>query len=488
MNSSRQCADPQRWARLRFAIIGPLLAAPPKPGELQAALEQLALQHWQHPVSGLPVKFGFSTLQRWYYAARKAADPVGMLRRRRRNDAGQTRRLCLALRERVRAQYREHPGWSVQLHYDNLAAAAAEDPSLGAMPSYATLRRYFKAQGLHRRRTPKRDTPGALAAEQRLESREVRSFEVAHPFALWHLDFHHGSRKVLTACGQWVKPLLLAIIDDHSRLICHLQWYLDETAETLVHGFSQALQKRGLPRALMTDNGAAMVAEEFRQGLHALSIVHETTLPYSPYQNAKQERFWATLEGRLMAMLEGVAELDLEQLNRVTQAWVEQEYHHTRHAEIATTPLRRFLDHLGVGRACPDSATLRRAFRCTVQRRQRRSDGTFTLAGKRFEIPGQYRHLEQVHVAYARWDLRAVEMIDPQTLAPLCAVYPLDKAANADARRRRFAAAQTAEPAAAKPVETGLPALLRQYLREYAASGRPPAYLPKSSATEASST
>ena len=111
------------------------------------------------------MKFGFSTLQRWYYAARKAADPVGMLRRRRRNDAGQTRRLCLALRERVRAQYREHPGWSVQLHYDNLAAAAAEDPSLGAMPSYATLRRYFKAQGLHRRRTPKRDTPGALAAD-----------------------------------------------------------------------------------------------------------------------------------------------------------------------------------------------------------------------------------------------------------------------------------------------------------------------------------
>ena len=88
-----------------------------------------------------------------------------------------------------------------------------------------------------------------------------------------------------------------------------------------------------------------------------------------------------------MAMLEGVAELDLEQLNRVTQAWVEQEYHHTRHAEIATTPLRRFLDHLGVGRACPDSATLRRAFRCTVQRRQRRSDGTFTLAGRRSRSP-----------------------------------------------------------------------------------------------------
>jgi len=61
----------------------------------------------------------------------------------------------------------------------------------------------------------------------------------------------------------------------------------------------------------MTDNGAAMQADEFRQGLHALSIVHETTLPYNPYQNAKQERFWATIESQLMAMLESVTDLSL---------------------------------------------------------------------------------------------------------------------------------------------------------------------------------
>ena len=122
-------------------------------------------------------------------------------------------------------------------------------------------------------------------------------------------------------------PLLLAVIDDHSRLICHLQWYLDETAETLVHGFTQGLHKRGLPRALMTDNGAAMQAEEFTAGLHALGILHEPTLPYSPYQNAKQESFWATLEGRLMAMLEGVAEL-LERVERILAG--EAEHRHER--------------------------------------------------------------------------------------------------------------------------------------------------------------
>jgi len=37
-----QGPDPDRWARLRFAIIGPLLAAPPAQGELRTALEGLA--------------------------------------------------------------------------------------------------------------------------------------------------------------------------------------------------------------------------------------------------------------------------------------------------------------------------------------------------------------------------------------------------------------------------------------------------------------
>jgi transposase InsO family protein len=62
--------------------------------------------------------------------------------------------------------------------------------------------------------------------------------------------------------------------------------------------------QRGLPRSLMTDNGSAMLADETRHGLARLGIVHETTLPHSPYQNAKQESFWAQLEGRFVAMLE----------------------------------------------------------------------------------------------------------------------------------------------------------------------------------------
>ena len=471
--------DPDRWARCRFAIIGPLLAAPPPRGELQHKLLDLSNCRWKHPVNGTDIQFSVATIERWFYAARQAADPVFALRRQRRSDAGRARRLSACQIQAIDAQYQLHKSWTVQLHVDNLLALAEEDSTLQSIPSYGTIRRYMKAQGHHRKRLPKRDTPGARLAEQRLQKLEVRSYEADYLHSLWHADFHHGSRQILLPSGRWVTPLLLGFIDDHSRLVCHLQWYLDETAETLVHGLCQALQKRALPRALMTDNGAAMQAEEFKSGLHQLSILHETTLPYSPYQNAKQEVFWATLEGRLMAMLEDVKELSLERLNEITQVWVEQEYHQNNHKEIATTPLRRSLDSTSVGRDCPGSQTLRQAFRCSVKRRQRRSDGTLSLASKRFEIPTRYRHIEQPQVRYARWDLSSVDLIDEHTQQILCPLYPLDKSANASGQRRvREQAETTIQPEVASSGNE-LPPLLRKLMADYAATGQPPAYLPK---------
>ena len=473
MNTPTDPNKRDRWARLRFSIIGPLLAAPPAPGELQAELVQLAAKTWRHPVSGLDVCFAVSTLERWYYAARRAHDPVAALKDRLRGDIGRFPSLTPLVIETLTTQYREHPGWTAQLHFDNLRAALKGSDT--AIASYPTIRRYLKAQGMFRQAQPKRATACALAARDRLERLEVRSFEVDHVCALWHLDFHHGSHRVLTRQGAWVTPRLLGVIDDRSRLVCHLQWYLDETAESLIHGLCQAFMKRGLPRALMTDNGAAMLAEETTAGLARLGVLHQTTLPYSPYQNAKQESFWGRVEGRLMALLEGEESLTLDALNLATQAWAEQEYHRTRHSEIGATPLAHYLAGPNVARPCPSSAVLCASFRIEAKRKQRRSDGTVSLDGDRFEIPSRYRHLEQVHLHYARWDLSRVDLVDPRTGAILCSVKPLDKSTNANGQRRRLTPITTN----LSPMQpTGLPALMTELLADYAATGVPPAYLP----------
>jgi len=472
----------KQWARLRFTIVGTLLYSPPPAGELKQALQQLSQQYYTSPATGLPVRFGLSTIERWYYQCRKAHDPVKALKTKRRQDAGQYRVLTGTAKTLIKHQYTAHKGWSYQLHADNLEVEL-EHCSSGTNPSYSTLRRYMQRNGMikQRRIIRTRDTAGQQAADRRLASREVRSYEVDHVNGLWHLDYHHGSRPVVTQDGEWVTPRLLAIMDDRSRVICHAQWYLDETAESLAHGYSQAIQKRAMPRALMTDNGAAMTSAEFTEGLQRLSIMHKLTLPYSPYQNAKQEFFWTQIEGRLMAMLEGKEVLTLALLNIATQAWVEKEYHHKRHSEIGTTPIDRYLnDATDVGRQSPSSEVLRRAFRIQCQRKQRRSDATLSLAGQRFEIPSRFRHLQDIHLQYARWDLSFVEMVDAHDDSIVCRLFPMDKSANASGLRRTLGEVEREiETEVATPSGHDIAPLLRRLMADYAADGLPPAYLVK---------
>jgi putative transposase len=469
----------ERWAHLRFSVIGQLLAAPPPKGALRGELQKLAARDWCHPTTGVPIRFSVSTIERWFYRAVKDQhDPVGVLRRKRRSDAGRQSSMSGAVREALLAQYAAHKSWSAKLHFDNLVALAEKSVDIRPVPSYATIRRFMKENGLNkRRRLTSRCTDGADRAEARLFDREVRSYEAEYVNGLWHWDCHFGSRKVLTPRGEWQTPVLFGVLDDRSRLACHLQWYLAETAENVAHGLSQAFQKRGLPRSGLSDNGSAMIASEISQGLTRLGILHETTLPYSPYQNAKQEAFWGPVEGRLMAMLEGVSDLTLAKLNEATQAWAEHDYNRKVHSEIGEAPIARFLAGPEVTRHCPDSDTLRLAFTRTDHRMQRKSDGTVVIEGHRFEVPNRYRHLARVEVRYASWDLSLVHLVDERTGKALCRLFPQDKINNASGLRRPLDPLSP-EPVTVKSAE-GMPPLLAKILGEQEATGLPPAYLPK---------
>ena len=287
----------EKWATFRFSVIGLLLAAPPRRGELVSAIAALVERTWQHPISDKPTRFGFSTIERWYYRALKErSDPVGVLRRKLRTDAGRQPAVSAAVRQVIIAQYAAHESWSAQLHHDNLVALAESNPDLLPLPSYATLRRFLKANGfVKRRRVTSRRTEGAERAEARFLDREVRGYEAEHVGSLLHFDAHHCSRKVLTLEGAWATPILFGVIDDRSRLACHLQWYLSETTEIVVHGLSQAFQKRGLPRASLSDNGPAMTAAEVVDGLTRLGVLQQTTLPYTPERYVAQLIMWRRL-------------------------------------------------------------------------------------------------------------------------------------------------------------------------------------------------
>jgi transposase InsO family protein len=481
MTLEAEIPNKDKWAQFRLSVIGSLLMAPPAKGHLKHELKLLSKKDWTHPISGVLVKFSHKTLEDWYYKARKERDnPIQVLQTKSREDSGQSRAISSQLKQAIFTLHKSNPNWSHQLHYDNLLVLIKQEPELGKAPSYHTVRRFRLKHGLRPEPFSRNhDRTGYQKSKEILDKREMRSYEMEYVGALWHLDFHHGSRKVLASDGQWYTPKLLAIMDDHSRLVCHIQWYLEETAQMLIHGLSQAIMKRGLPRALMTDNGSAMCAMETVEGLRNLSVLHKTTLPYTPQMNGKQEVLWVQVEGRLMKMLQNVENLDLKQLNNYTCTWTESEYNKKIHSETGKSPLERFIHSENVLRESPSSSVIKEAFTKREKRSLRRSDCTISLNGKRYEIPWEYRHLNHIFVRYASWDLSNVWLSCSKTGNLVCRIFPVDPASNSTGRRRMVKSPENTPEIDRTVLTLNRPApKLEAMMQEQKETGLPPAYIP----------
>jgi len=98
--------------------------------------------------------------------------------------------------------------------------------------------------------------------------------------------------------GKPVRTHLLALIDDCSRLCPHGQYYPAERIECFLDLFKQALQARGIPEKLYTDNGSLFVSEHLRsvcanlafpdprQALRRLEQGQDRTVFFSPFKAA----------------------------------------------------------------------------------------------------------------------------------------------------------------------------------------------------------
>src|SRR5258708_3922284 len=109
----------RRWAQFRFSIIGPLLAQPPEPGELEARLTELSHKTYKNPITGEAQCFGASTIERWYYAAKGQADPVSALCRKRPKHAGRHPSMSAGLCPPLEGQNRRAKSMANPLPHDN---------------------------------------------------------------------------------------------------------------------------------------------------------------------------------------------------------------------------------------------------------------------------------------------------------------------------------------------------------------------------------
>ena len=139
--------------------------------------------------------------------------------------------------------------------------------------------------------------------------------------------------------------------------------------------------------------------------------------------------------------------------------------------------MQRFLNDKNVAQPCPATEKLQLAFTTEVRRIQRRSDGTLTLEGIRFEVPSRFGHLPRTLAA-----LRFLGLEHGLSGRSENRRHPLPHLSAWTKRKMPKACARPEPP---RPVHhrrsppPGMAPLLQKIIQQYATTGLPPAYLPQ---------
>jgi putative transposase len=353
----------ERIALFRFGLISDLVNQKGlSRGEQELRIRQITSQSWKVPGSPRS-SIARSTILRWLNVYQRSGCRIESLEPQPRCDRGSSRVLDTETEAALVALRREMPAVSLPV-FLKLARSRAIISAERA-PSKDSLYRLFKRHGLEK--------------DLRLPA-DRRRFETEMVNDLWQSDCMHGPRVIHEK--KLRKSYLFAVIDDHSRLIPHAQFYLSENLDSFRDCLLQALEKRGLPRRLYVDNGSAFRSHTLKYGCARLGVALLHTAPYTPEGRGKIERFFRTVRMQLLPLLP--QELTLETLNQKLTTWIDGEYHQRIHSSTGQSPLERYLAHLSLLRSAPKD--LRDYFRLPVRRKVDK-DRSVTLNGKLYEAP-----------------------------------------------------------------------------------------------------
>jgi len=209
--------------------------------------------------------------------------------------------------------------------------------------------------------------------------KDRRKFEAELPNDLWQSDVMHGPK--VDVEGRLRKTYLIAIIDDHSRLIVYAHFYLSEKLASYLDVLEKSLAKRGLPRKLYVDNGAAFRSRHLEYITASLGIALIHSKPYTPQGKGKIERWFRTVR---TGFLYNYTTTTLTELNVRFDIWLNEDYHQKKHSSTGQTPFDRFTSQMHCMRTSP--ADLKDYFR-KVSLRRINKDRSITLNGRLYEGP-----------------------------------------------------------------------------------------------------
>ncbi|MGO9908549.1 MAG: DDE-type integrase/transposase/recombinase [Solirubrobacteraceae bacterium] len=361
----------------RYALIRPAV----EPGLSKAERGRLvrALAEGEHlGPDGRLVRVGRSTLDDWIRAYRQGGFEA--LVPKPRLVAPRTPAGVLELAFQLKRERPERT--AAQVH--QIMLAAGERP-----PTVRALQTHFARAGLN------------VRADGRSPHKVYGRFEAGVCNELWTGDGLHGP---ILAGSAARRAVLLAFIDDHSRLLVGWRWGTGEDVFRLEASLRSGLMARGVPNAILVDRGSPFVSSQLLRACAVLGVKLIHASPRAATTKGKIERFFRTVRDQFLVEIDDGVEL--AELNRLFSAWLEVVYHRRVHTETGRAPLERF-DSAGAP-ALPTPALLREAFLWSQERTVTKT-ATVSLHGNSYEVDAALAG-RKVELIFDPFDLTRIEV------------------------------------------------------------------------------
>lgn len=241
-----------------------------------------------------------------------------------RSDRGKSRKMTPKLEQAIAEKIETFPRMKGSVIYDQLVEEGKLSP---ANLSRSTFYRYLVNQP-------------ALKCLGGETSEETKRFAYKFINELWQADVMHGPR--IRDGHRKRDTYLICFLDDASRLVPYSGFAFKQDFLTLRYFLKEAVQRRGKPKMLYTDN-----AKIYRTQQLALicagfgcSVVHAR--PYHAAAKGKQERFFRTVRTRFLSTIN--TDINLEELNERYWRWLDEDYHRKEHSALGKSPLEFFME------------------------------------------------------------------------------------------------------------------------------------------------
>ncbi len=192
----------------------------------------------------------------------------------------------------------------------------------GVKWNHKRVERIYRKLGMNRKKKHKRRIPNLL---------KTPLIQPEGMNLTWSMDFMEDRMEN----GRKIR--VLNIIDDFNREAISMEVNYSFPSNQVVEAVKQAIEWRGKPQKIRTDNGTEFIANAFEQYCLNNKIDHVRIQKGKPTQNSYVERFNRSYRE---AVLDAFIFESLNQVRQETESWMEDYNHHHPHESLGDkTPI-----------------------------------------------------------------------------------------------------------------------------------------------------